>query len=73
MQIIREESSYICLHTPRVLLRKKQSVARILRGKVERTQNHQWPQASRTRRTLVVKRRDTRSDSASSLREDLCI
>ena len=54
----------------------KQCVVRIVKGKVERTQNHQWLQASRTRATLVVKAwcsfrvafgRDTRSDSASSL------
>ena len=33
----------------------KQCVVGILKGKVERTQNHQWLQASRTRATLVVK------------------
>ena len=33
----------------------KQCVVRILKGKVERTQKHQWLQASRTRATLVVK------------------
>ena len=33
----------------------KQCVVRILKGKVERTKNHQWLQASRTRATLIVK------------------
>jgi hypothetical protein len=30
----------------------KGCVVRILKGKVERTQNHQWPPASRMRATL---------------------
>ena len=56
----------------------KQCVVRILKGKVERAQKHQWLQASRTKAAIVVKtwcsfkvvsgRRDTRRDSASSLR-----
>ena len=50
----------------------KHCVVRILKGKAERTYSHQWLQASRTRATLVVKRTDARSDSASSLCEDLC-
>ena len=33
----------------------KQCVVRILNGKVERTEKHQWLQASRTRATLLVK------------------
>ena len=37
----------------------KHCVVRIVKSKVERTQNHQWLHASRTRATLVVKRRDT--------------
>ena len=37
---------------------------------MERTSNNQWLQASRTRANIVVKRRDTRSDSA--LCEDVC-
>ena len=59
-----------------------QCAVRFLKGKVERTQNHKWLQASRTRGTLVVKaccsfkvvsgRRDTSLDSVSSLCEDLC-
>lgn len=52
-------------------------MVRILRGKLERTQNHQWLQTSRTRATEVVKtlcsvnmacgRRDVTLDFASSL------
>jgi len=38
----------------------KQCAGRILKGKAERTYKYQWLQASRTRATLVVKRRDTR-------------
>ena len=50
----------------------KQCTVRILKGKMERTQHHQWLQAGRTRATLVAKRRDTKYDSASPLCEDLC-
>ena len=60
----------------------KQCEVRILKEKVERTQNHQWLQARKTRAILVVKawcsfkvvsgRRDARLDSASSLCEALC-
>ena len=35
----------------------KECIARILKGKGERTQNHQWLQDSRTRAALVVKAR----------------
>ena len=52
--------------------KRPQTVCRILKGKVARILNHQRLQASRTRATLVGKRRDTRWDSASSLCEDLC-
>jgi len=48
-------------------------IKRILKGKVERTYNHQWLQASRTRATRRVGKKDTRSDSASALCEDLCM
>ena len=48
-------------------------IQRILKGKVERTYNHQWLQASRTRATRRVGKKDTRSDSASALCEDLCM
>ena len=41
-------------------------------GKAERTEKQKWLQASRTRATLEVKRRNTRWGSASSLCEDLC-
>ena len=54
----------------------KQCAARILMGRTERTQNHQWLQANRTRATVAVKawcgRRGTRLESASSRCEDLC-
>jgi len=33
----------------------KQCVVRILKGKVERAQKHQWLQASRTKAAIVVK------------------
>jgi len=74
---ISHEMSNLCPGKVKYILKKyipardpKQCVVRIVKGKVERTQNHQWLQASRARATLVVKawcsfrvafgRRDTR-------------